>query len=205
MKQLGIGHAATVLVGGVSVLLAPRANADLISVSADVHAGVAEGEGLSGERKAEAFSANAPANVLGVEIGAEVAFLDVWISHDQFRGDDRTATWTAAGLGFDIEMPLGDKLYVSGGLAGGVGLGTGQQVDPPLDAAQVSDKGVFGEARAELGLELGGGFRLGVAVPFSYGYYLKTGDGDFANDESTHYTATQLQILVNLGWKLKVL
>ncbi|MBK9070457.1 MAG: hypothetical protein IPL79_05580 [Myxococcales bacterium] len=193
------------LVAVLATLPAREAWADLVSVRLELHGGVARGKGLSGERKTEAFAENAPRNTAGVVVGAEVAFLDVWISHDQFRGDNRTATWTAAGLGFDIELPLGDKLYASAGIAGGLGLGTGQQVNPPLDAAQVSDKGAFGEAKAELGIKLGAGFRLGIAVPFTYGYYLKTGDGDVANDMTTHYTASQLQGLVTLGWKFKAI
>jgi hypothetical protein len=163
--------------------------------------------------KDSAFFARAPHGVYGALIGAEFLFLDGWIQHHQFTDGSRLATWTQFGVGVHGTIDTGDPKqqkaheggYVEFGAGGWFGLGTGQQVMPPLDNAQITDKAFLLEGRLGAGKHLSSVFDLGVTVPVSWGYFLKNGNGAAANNTSTHYRGVQGEALVVLRANIRLL
>jgi hypothetical protein len=192
------------------------AHADVISIRGEAHGGGVGGIGLGGDLKDSAFFKNAPHGMYGVQVGAEVVFIDGWIQHHQFTDGSRIATWTQFMVGMDIQIPMGQgppgpdkkptpgKGYAELGFGAGFGVGTGQQVDPPLDASEVTDKAFLGEGFFGFGRHLGKLFDIGIKVPVSTGYFFKSTMGLVANDLSTHYTGLQVEALVYFRVQIKV-
>ena len=188
------------------VTQATPASADVLKLFLEADGGGVVGQGETGNQvvKDSAFFAKAPHLAYGGLLGVELMFLDVMVQHHQFTDGNRIATWTqfglAAHLQFDFGTPEQQKAHeggffeVSGG--GWVGLGTGQQVSPPLDNAQISDKAVLVEGRAGVGTHLSSVFDLGIQVPVSWGYFFKNGNGAAVNNASTRYQAVQAEGLV---------
>jgi hypothetical protein len=195
--------------------MATPASADVLKLFAEAVGGGAYGKGTSGDQriKDSAFFQKAPHLAYGALIGAEFLFLDAWIQHHQLTDGSRISTWTQFGAGVHIQVDLGSEKQSrahQGGffeLAGGAwfGLGTGQQVDPPLDNAQITDKAFLLEGRAGLGTHLSPIFDLGVSVPVSWGYFFKNGNGAAVNDVSTHYQGIQGEALVFLRANIRLL
>jgi hypothetical protein len=197
------------------LLLAPAAaSADVVSLRAEVHGGGAGGKGVGGDAKDEAFFAESPHGAYGALVGVEFLFVDAWIQHHQLTNGDRLTTWTQFNAGLDVQIPFGDegrpdvsgkrpgaKNYVELGFSAGFGVGTGQQVDPPLDKSEITDKGVMLEGELAIGHRLGSILDVGVRVPVSVGYYLKNG---FANDLSNHYYAINAEALLYLRLHLNL-
>jgi hypothetical protein len=189
------------------------ASADVFKLFAEADGGGMYGKGTKGDLKDAAFFANAPHLDYGVLIGAEFLFLDAWIQHHQLTDGSRISTWTQFGVGVHGTIDLGDekqqKAHEGGffefALGGWFGLGTGQQVNPPLDNAQITDKAFLVEARLGAGKHLSSVFDLGVSVPVSWGYFFKNGNGAAANDVSTHYQSFQGEALVFLRGNLRLL
>jgi hypothetical protein len=206
------------LATSASVALAPApAGAEILQLYAEVHGGGAGGAGIGGGRSDDSFHEGATGMVYGALVGAEVLFVDGWIQHDQFvGGDGLIGTWTQFMVGLDVEFDLsqptkgataGEDGRLSGGYAPvygelgmgvGFGVGTGQQVEPPLNNAQVTDKGFLAQVHAGLGYRLSKVVSLGVTVPVQAGYMFKSGPGIVANDEDTHYQSVQAMLLLNL-------
>jgi hypothetical protein len=199
----------------VVLAMAAPASADVFKLFAEVDGGGAFGKGTSGDPviKDSAFFAKAPHLDYGALIGAELLFFDAWIQHHQLTDGSRISTWTQFGVGVHATVDLGDpkqqKAHTGGffefGLGGWFGLGTGQQVDPPLDNAQVTDKAFLVEGRVGGGKHLSSVFDVGVTVPVSWGYFFKNGNGAAANDRSTHYQAIQGEALLYLRANLRLL
>lgn len=201
-----------VLVASV-LTVASSARADVLTIYGDVQLGGLYGAGLSGdaEVKDQAFFAKIPRFAYGATVGARFLIFGASISHHQFAGNSEVATWTQIIAGLDFTVDLGSAaqkkarrggyLHLSGGA--GFGLGTGQQVDPPLDNAQVSDKAVLVGGQVGVGKHLGTVFDLGVSVPVYYGYFLKNGVP--ANDLDNHYQGVHLEVLGYLRVAIKVL
>jgi hypothetical protein len=191
-----------------AVLIAPTAAAaDVVSLRAEIHGGGGGGVGLGGEAKDEAFFKEAPHAAYGALVGVEFLFIDVWVQHHQYTNGDRLATWTQLAAGLDVQIPFGDegqpdvsgkrpgaKNYAELGFAVGFGLGTGQQVMPPLDKGEISDKAIIGEFDLAIGHRFGKALDLGVRVPVGIGYFIK----DVANDLTDHYYGLQVQALLYL-------
>ncbi len=193
------------------VLLAPAAaSADTFKLFGEIHAGGMYGKGIAGDQQNASFFANSPHGMYGAEIGAEFLFFDAWIQHHQYTDGSRLTTWTQFGLGIHNTMDLGsaeDQKKGKGGyfeFGGGVwfGFGTGQQVMPPLDNAQVSDKGFLAEGRVGFGTHLSKEFDLGLQLPVSYGFFFKNGVA--ANNVSNQYRAIQGELLVALRGNLRL-
>ncbi|HEY1555971.1 MAG TPA: hypothetical protein VGF94_14135 [Kofleriaceae bacterium] len=198
----------------VLVLAVPAsASADVFKLFGEVQGGGMWGEGLAGAQKDSAFFAQSPHGMYGAEVGAELLFFDAWIQHHQYTDGDRLTTWTQFGLGVHSTFDTGDaqqKKQHKGGyfeIGGGLwyGLGTGQQVMPPLDNAQISDKAFLLEGRFGFGTHLSSLFDLGVEVPVSYGFFFKSGNGAGANNTSDQYRALQIEGLVALRMNLRLL
>ncbi len=193
--------------------LADPANADVFKVFGEVHGGVMAGQGRSGDQKDEAFFANAPNGMYGVRVGARFLILEAAIQHHQFRNGDRVATWTqfAAGIGFEAGLgstkqnkaKTGTFFDVGANVA--FGLGTGQQVDPPLSNDEVTDKGFLLEGRIGFGKHLNKLLDVGIALPVSWGYFFKNGAGNDANDVSNQYQGLQLEVVAYLRLNIKLL
>jgi len=194
------------LLAALIVLAPAAARADVVSLRAEIHGGAAGGTGLGGDAKDEAFFKNAPHGTYGALVGVEFFFVDVWIQHHQYVNGSRLTTWTQFATGLDIQIPFGDegqpnvqgkrpgaRNYVELGVFGAFGVGTGQQVDPPLDKTEITDKGVMLEGDLSIGHRLGKVLDVGLRVPVSVGYFLKNG---FANDLSNHYTSVQAEALL---------
>jgi hypothetical protein len=203
------------LLAVVAVATPTPASADVFKLFGEVHGGGNFGTGTGGEPavKDAAFFAKAPHLSYGALVGAEVLLVDALIEHDQFTDGSRIATWTQFGLGLHGTMDLGDAKqqkaheggYVEFGFGGWFGLGTGQQVMPPLDNAQITDKGFLVEGRIGAGTHLNSVFDLGVTVPVSWGYFFKNGNGAAVNDASTHYQSVQAAALLVLRANIRLL
>jgi len=199
----------------IAMATSASASADVLKLFVEADGGGAYGVGTGGDKviKDSAFFAKAPHLDYGALVGAELVFLDAWIQHHQFTDGSRIATWTQFGVGVHFQIDLGDakqqKAHEGGffelGLGGWVGLGTGQQVMPPLDNAQITDKALLVEGRAGLGTHLNSVFDLGVSVPVSWGYFFKNGNGAVVNDVSTHYQGVQGEALVFLRANIPLL
>jgi len=209
------------LAGTALAILAGSARADVLSLNASGFVGAASGTGLGGTQKDDAFHQGAEGVAYGGSVGVEFLFLDGWIDHTQYRNADGLAgTWTQFMVGLDVEIGLGEpehvrvqddygdqklerKPYTPGffelGMGLGFGVGTGQQIDPPLDYTEVTDRGFLVQASAHIGYRLNRVFSLGVKIPVQAGYMFKKG---VANDENNHYQSLQGAVLLNLQMKL---
>jgi len=201
---------------GLVIIAAPlAASADTFKLFGEVQAGGLYGKGTDGAiaDAGGAFFAQSPHATYGGEIGAELLLFDAWIQHHQYTDGSRLTTWTQFGLGMHHTFDTGDPAQIkarTGGyfeVGGGLwfGLGTGQQVMPPLDNAQISDKAFLLEGRFGFGTHLNSVFDIGLEVPVSYGFFFKTGNGAGANDTSTQYRGWQLEGLLAMRMNLRLL
>ncbi len=196
MKRLWALTAAAM----ISLLLPGISHGDIFRLRAEVHGGVGGGEGLGGEQKDDAFHAGAGGILYGAIVGGEVLFIDVWVEHHQHLSDDGlTGTWTQFMLGFDTEIDLSKPVdgqlhsdsYVELGVGVGYGLGTGQQVMPPLDNSEITDKGFVAQATFGLGYRITSVLSIGLVIPIQGAYLFKSGPGLAANDRDNQYSSIQ--------------
>jgi hypothetical protein len=205
------------------IAAAPTAHADVFSIRIEGHAGGGGGKTLSGAVKDNGrggFYDNASGAAWGFLVGAEALFIDAWVEHHEFVGDGRAVngTWTQFMAGLDLDLDFGQERgpapangkqgelgppskYVELGFGIGYGVGTGQQVDLPLDNSEVSDKGFVIEGRFSAGLIVGRVIGLGVTVPVSAGYFFKNG---FANDMDNQYWSAQGAVMLVVRGKIKI-
>lgn len=197
--------------------LASPAAADVFRVYGEAHGGGAFGSGLTGDQKDEAFTENASPGMYGAKIGARVLVLDASVQHHQFVGSG-LSTWTQFLLGLGFEAAVGAPTldakgkvvkeaatFMEIGVGAGFGLGTGAQVDPPLSNDEVTDKGLVVEGRLGFGMHLNPLFDLGVAVPVTWGYYVKNGVDSAVNDVSDRYSQVHVEVQLYLRLKLSLL
>lgn len=196
---------------------ASPAHADILSLNAQLQGGAAGGLGVAGlERmdgtEVDVFHDGARGGGYGVVVGGEFMLVDGWIEHNQFRRrKGLVGTWTQFMVGLDANFGLGERPTIKGddgemkkgeakgyaelGLAVGFGVGTGQQIDPPLDNSEVTDKGFLGQVSIGVGYRMSRVFSLGLRFPIQYGYMFKNG---LANNEDNQYQSVQAAALVNL-------
>ncbi len=195
---------------------APAANADVVVLIGNVHGGGMVGKGTGGDQKDEAFFANAPNGAYGLSLTGRFLFFAADITHRQYAfvgGEDENSirTWTQFSAGVDFEIGLGSTqekkerkgAFFQVSAMAGFGLGTGQQVDPPLDNSQVTDKGFMLGGKVALGTHVSKHFDVGLMVPAHYGYFFKNGVA--VNDVSNHYQGVHVEALLFLRLYLKLL
>lgn len=203
---------AAIALGAVPAL----ARADLLTLYVHASGGLATGQGLEGDREEDAFHRGARGPTYGAKVGVEIVFLDVWVEHDQYLESGQVdGTWTQFMTGIDVQIGIGGQKgasrdevgeleggysagYVELGTGLGFGLGTGQQVEPPLDNSEITDKGFIVEARASAGVRLSPSWAVGLTVPVTAGYMFKSGAGATADDLDTHYSEVAAAALVTL-------
>ncbi len=204
------------LVTLVLLAAAPSAHADILVLYGNVYGGGMAGKGTGGDQKDEDFFQNAPNGAYGLSVTGRFLFFAAEISHHQysfFGGEEENSlrTWTqfAAGLDFDIQLGSEQEKkqhkgkYINLGTMAGFGLGTGQQVEPPLDNGEVTDKGFVIGGRFGVGTHLSKLFDFGLQVPVYYGYYFKNGVA--ANDVNNHYQGVHASALLYLRLNIKIL
>ena len=188
--MLRLAFASAIAAAALCSAPAP-AGADLLSLYAQVHAGGSSGKGLGGDLKDEAFHDRAAGGTYGVKLGAEIALVDVWLQHDRYFND---GTWTQLMAGLDMELDIG-SVYLELGAGAGLAVATGQQVDPPLDNGEITDKGIIVEGRGGLGYRFAPFLSVGATVPVQAGYLIKSGPGTDVTGLSTGYTEMSFALL----------
>lgn len=195
-----------------------RAEADVFKLYGELHGGGVGGVGLSGDPVDgpdgdKAFFSNVPHGAYGLRLGGRFLIIEGAIQHHQFTDGSRISTWTQFAAGIGLQPELGDdkarKAHTNGflefGINAGFGLGTGQQVDPPLSNDEITDKGFLVEGRFGFGKHLNRVLDLGFVVPASWSYMFKNGFDTAANDLSTHYRSFQVAGLVYLRANIPLL
>lgn len=195
--------------------IASPVSADILKLTIEADGGGAFGKGTSGDQviRDSAFFAKSPHLAYGGQVGAEFLFLAAWIQHHQLTDGDRISTWTQFGAGLHGTIDRGDAKqkksregsFVELGVGAWFGLGTGQQVMPPLSNDEITDKAFLIEGRIGFGKHLNDVFDFGLSVPVSWGYFFKNGNGAVANDVSTHYQAIQGEALLYLRANIRLL
>ena len=94
--------------------------------------------------------------------------------------------------------------YVQVGTMLFFGVGTGQQVMPPLSNDEVTDKGFLLQGSIGLGTHINSVLDIGISVPASYGYFFKSGGTAAVNDLSTHYQSFQVEALLVLRGNIRL-
>lgn len=197
------------------------AEANVFKLYAEAHGGGMYGKGTGGDlvnntqsMYDEAFFENAGPALYGVAVGARFLILAVEIQHHQFVGGGDLSTWTQFGAGLQFEIDVGsasvaDKkagkgAYVQLGTMLFFGVGTGQQVMPPLSNDELTDKGFLLQGSFDFGKHLNKALDIGVSIPVSYGYFFKSGGPAVANDVSTHYQSAQVEALLVVRGNFKL-
>jgi len=214
------GLVAAVAALVVSSAPAP-AEADVFKLYAEVHGGGMYGKGTGGDlvnneasNYDEAYFENASPGVYGLALGARILVLAIEVQHHQYVGGGDLSTWTQFGAGLQFEVGVGgeskaDKkagkgTYVQLGTMLFFGVGTGQQVMPPLSNDELTDKGFLLQGSIGFGKHLNKVLDIGVSIPVSYGYFFKSGGTAVANDVSTHYQSFQGEALLVLRGNFKL-
>lgn len=208
----------------LAAALCGSASADVFKLYAEVHGGGTLGTGLSGGRKDDAFFKRAAPPTYGILLGGRFLIVNAQIQHHQFvrlgsgaEAESDLSTWTQfdIGLGFSADMGAkppkqpGQKEPKAGSFFElnvnvGFGVGTGEQVEPPLSNDEVTDKGFLVEGRLGFGKHLSDVFDAGVQIPISWGYFFKSGEGAAANDVDTQYQGVQGSALVYLRANIRL-
>lgn len=187
-------------------MLAPAtASAEVFKLYGEAQGGGLFGKGIAGDHKDDSAFAGGR-GAYGALVGGQFLIFDVHIQHRQYINGDGLTTWTnfSGGLNFGFDTGSAEEKkankggYVSLGVGLAFGVGTGAQVMPPLDNAQVTDKGFLLEGKLGFGKHLNKVFDIGLSVPVSYGYLFKSGNGATANDTSNQYQTIQAEALLVL-------
>ncbi len=192
------------------MLAAAPAQAHVIELFGQLRFGGATGKGVAGDQEDQDFFARSAGPTYGGILGIEVLGVQAWVEHDQFTDFKSVdGTWTAFMLGTDITIGLDDdgpknpaKLFANLGIGVGFGLGTGKQIEPPLDNAQISDKGFLIQGKAGIEYHFSDAVALGVQVPVTWGYMFKNNVP--ANESGNSYQSTSVMGLAYLPVQVRL-
>jgi hypothetical protein len=176
----------------VAALAARPAEARLLDLRAGARAGGMAGWGTTPNTPDFFERKRGPG--LGIEVGARLLIFDFSASFTQlFDGNGTNGTFTQGLVGIAIDVPVGNQLFQGGIENGksrniirptagvGAGVGTPEPVHPPLDNAQISDKGLF--PYAGIGFEhfLNEFMGVGAQADFAYHYFFGGGKTSMVN------------------------
>ena len=194
-------------VAAALALAARPGEAALFELHASLRAGAQTGKGIGGAQQDADFFARARGAAFGAVVGVEILWIDVYVEHDQLTDfSEITGTWTQFMVGPHFAFPLEEaragetaRTYADLALSVGFGVGTGQQVDPPLDNGQISDKGVMIELRLGVEHRFNRVVGVGLAFPLGWGYMFKN---DVVNDVENHYQTFHVMALGTLNFRI---
>ena len=135
---------------------------------------------------------------MGAEAGLKLLVFDLSGSFTQvLNGSGASGTLTQLVLSIDVDIPIGRRRLSTGqtvqiihpSLGGGVAFGTPGPVSPPLDAAQISDKGLVVPARVGYEYFLNPFIAVGGEAMFGYHYFFIGGS---VNDHSSGFQLSGL-------------
>ncbi|MCC6994992.1 MAG: hypothetical protein IT370_10325 [Deltaproteobacteria bacterium] len=194
---LGLAIAAVLLSAGA----ARRADARLLQLTVQADVGGSVGRGTANDDTDTDFFNVQSGGAFGGKLGIEFLFIDAWVEHQQFFKGGLKGSWTQLMLGTDFDFPLSedDKLIGTVGTGLGFGIGTLQSVDPPLDKAQVENKGFVAQLSIDLDYKLSQLVSLGVSLPIGY-HYLFEGDQP-ANDPNSQSNGVHAMGLVTMKFQ----
>ena len=188
---------------------ARRAEARWLDLRAGLRGGGMTGWGATANTPD--FFNNTSGPGLGFEVGARLLVFDLSANHFQvFDSSGRVGTLTQFLLGFEFDVPVGDAKLPNGssqnvvtpGLVGGFGFGTPGPVKPPLDDAQISDKGVVSHVKLAYEHFLNRFLAVGVEGDVGYHYFL--GGKVVSNSSQDHSSGYHLiglgTFTFHLGW-----
>jgi hypothetical protein len=193
------------LVVAAALAVPATASAEVFKLYGEAQGGGLYGKGIGGDHKDDsAFQGGRGA--YGFALGGQFLIFDGNLRHNQFINGDGLTTWTQFTVGLNFGFDTGSEEekkqnkggYVAMGVGLAFGVGTGAQVDPPLDATEVTDKGFLLETKLNFGKHLNKVFDIGVQVPISYGYLFKSGNGATANMTENQYQTVQGQLMLIL-------
>jgi hypothetical protein len=187
--------AAAVIAAALGLASAP-ATARLVDLRAGLRAGGLTGWGATS--KTPDFFDHTRGGAVGLEVGVKLLVFDLSVNFTQvLDGNGRSGTLTEFLGGFVIDAPIGpghteaerNRLLLRPGINAGFGFGTPKPVSPPLDSAQISDKGLV--TQLQLGLEYFLNPYIGVGAQVIGGYHyffggtVKVMDGTANRDYSS--------------------
>jgi hypothetical protein len=164
---------------GVVALSARPAEARLIDLHAGARAGGIVGWGSTANTPD--FFDKTKGGAMGIEVGAKLLVFDLSASFLQvLNGDGRVGTLSQLMLSFEFDVPVGRDRFQNGksrniirpALGFGVGVGTPGPVSPPLNNAQVSDKGIVSQLELDYEHFLNPFMGIGVEGDYGYHYFL---------------------------------
>ena len=197
---------AGALAFAIALGAATRADARIFDLRAGVRGGGMDGWGSS--TVTPDFFNHTAGPAAGFELGARLLIFDVSANFLQvFDSSGRVGTLTQFLAGVVIDVPVGQAKLPNGksqdffrpGIVGGVGLGTAGPVHPPLNNAQVSDKGAV--TQVELGYEHFLNPFLGIGVEGDLGWHYFLG-GEVINSSQNHSSGPHLIGLATLTFHL---
>jgi len=150
----------------------------------------------------------------GVEVGVRLLVLDLSANFTQFiDGNGRAGTLTQLLFGINIDIPVGNIYFQRGVEKGhsrnivrpildfGVAAGTPEPVHPPLDNAQISDKGIVSYLGANYEFFLNEFVGVGAQADYGYHYFVGGGKSMTAANQ-THSSGYQLDAFATLTFHL---
>jgi hypothetical protein len=187
----GSAAGALAVAVAVSLLVAARpAEARFLDLHAAAQAG---GIGGWGSTSKPDFFDHTRGGAVGAEVGLKLLVFDFQASFTQvLDGGGASGTLTQMVLAIDLDLPIGRRRLPNGqraqflhpSVGAGFGFGTPGPVNPPLDAAQISDKGVVFPARFGYEYFLNPFVALGAEAMFGYHYFFIGGS---VEDHSSGY------------------
>jgi len=187
-RATSLAAAATAAV--VAVAGAGTAQARLIDLHAGVEAGGMGGWGTTANTPD--FFGHSRGGAVGFDLGLKLLVFDLGVDFTQILdGSGAAGTLTQFRLGFVIDIPVGPTNLPNGqsanivrpSVVGGFAFGTPGPVSPPLDAAQVSDKGVVTWGRLEYEHFFNDFLGVGAKGQFGWHYFL---GGTAVNSSQAH-------------------
>jgi hypothetical protein len=173
MKRIAL--AAGVL--AAVVLGAPAAEARFIDLHAQANGGGIAGWGSSSTPD---FFDHTRGAALGAEVGLKLLIFDLSAGFTQvFDGSGTSGTLSQVVFAVDIDVPVGDAKLPNGqsvniihpSLGTGFAFGTNGPVNPPLDASQISDKGIVVPLKVGYEYFLNPFMSVGAEGMFGYHYF----------------------------------